>query len=198
MSQNDQVLISVGVDPGPVSGHVCFIGPAETVIVPTPADAAGMYHLFDWTGQAQYIVALERQQTFGTEARGRLVPLIREHGQWQGVLAVLQSMGLGMVTDVQPKTWQWTYEPLLPQAPKEPKQRDYHNVRAYKRARTEYRRARERVKGRRKTVLFHTAQQKAPRGLEITRPAADAYLIALHAENVLRREYGLERFHVEQ
>lgn len=192
--QSDQIVVSVGVDPGPVSGHVCFIGPHETVIKPTPTDADGIYRLFDWTGRAQYIIALERQQTFGIEARGRLVKLISEYGQWIGVTAVLKCAGYATVDLVSPKVWQWKYELLLPKPPKEPKQRDFANEKTYKHARKMYRRARERLKTRRKSVLSELAQEKAPVGAGITVQSADAYLLALHAKDVLAVEYGLACF----
>lgn len=189
----EPMLVSVGVDPGPASGHVCFIGPGETVIRPTPASAGEICQLFDWTGQATYVVVLELQQTFGIEARGRLVPLIVEYGQWQGVLAALQHRNLAVVSIITPKKWQWMYEPLLPTPAKTPKQQDFTSVTAFKHAVGRYKRERERVKGKRKTALHCIAKGKAPHGLKILKPAADAYLLALHAENILLREYGFSR-----
>ena len=193
MKQSEQILVSVGVDPGPKSGHICFIGPHETIIRSTPNNATGMCCLFDWSGQVKYYVALERQQSFGGEGHSSLAGLLVEYGRWLGVLAALEYGHLAVTRVITPKKWQWTYEQLLPQPPKQPQQTDFGSPAAFKRAQKKYRRDRESTRSRRKTALHHIAKDKALLGVKITRDSADAFLLALHAENVLLREFGGSR-----
>lgn len=100
MSPNDQILISVGVDPGPVSGHVCFIGPAETVIVPTPTDAAIAEGIEkSWDGSAHWY------KDYSSNAAGQLKQQpIRSFGTlWESINA---KRGFGW--DINP--WVWAVE----------------------------------------------------------------------------------------